>query len=103
MRVPIEPTIAPLTAAYNQLLSADDTFYGESGLYNALAQSDLTLDGIDIENGTAQVAFSGEIVLGGVCDRPRVETQLRQTALQYSTVDEVNITVNGQPLDDVLR
>ena len=37
--IDIEPTIAPLTAAINRLLSLDEQYYGESGLYNALYQS----------------------------------------------------------------
>jgi hypothetical protein len=102
VEVVIEPTIAPLTAAINQLLALESEEYGQSGLYNALHASDLTLEGINIEEGKATIALSGDLVLGGVCDNPRVEAQLRETALQYSTVDEVEILLNGEPLDQVL-
>jgi LysM repeat protein len=102
VEIEIEPTIAPMTAALEQLLAIDEEFYGQSGLYNALAASDLSVQGIDIDASTAIIALTGELRLGGVCDNPRVKAQLRQTALQFTTVDSVAITVNGTPLDQLL-
>ncbi len=98
----IEPTVAPMGAAYRHLLSMRDEFFGESGLYNALHASNLTLDGINIVNRQATVRLSGELVLGGACDAPRVQAQLAETALQYSTVSSVRILVNGTPLEQIL-
>ncbi len=97
-----EPTVAPLTAALNNLLAINDQFYGESGLYNALYQSDLVVQGINIQNGRANIALTGTLTSGGVCDDPRIMEQLRQTALQFSTVNSVAITVNGVPLESLL-
>jgi hypothetical protein len=102
VEVEIDPTIAPLTAALNELLSLENREYGQSGLYNALYRSDLTLEGIDIEDREAIINLSGELVLGGTCDAPRVRAQLRQTALQYVTIDQVSIFLNGEPLADLL-
>ena len=102
VEVEIEPTIAPMTAAFEELLAIDTKEYGQSGLYSALYRSDLTVEGIDIEDREAIINLTGELVVGGTCDTPRVEVQLRQTALQYSTVDEVSIFINGEPLDEVL-
>jgi hypothetical protein len=98
----IEPTIAPLTAALENMFTIDNEFYGQSGLYNALHQSNLSVQGIDIDNGHATIALNGDLQMGGTCDTPRVEAQLTQTALQYSTIDTVSITINGQPLEDIL-
>jgi LysM repeat protein len=98
----IQPTVAPLTSALEILLSLNDQFYGESGLYNALYQSDLRLEGINIVNREAIINLSGQLVLNGTCDAPRVRAQLEQTALQYRTVDRVSITINGQPIDELL-
>lgn len=98
----IEPTVAPMGAAFRYLLAMEEEFFGESGLYNALHRSDLTLDGINIANRQATVRLSGELVLGGVCDAPRVEAQLAETALQYTTVSAVRILVNGVPLEQLL-
>ncbi|MGC9523415.1 MAG: GerMN domain-containing protein [Anaerolineae bacterium] len=102
VEVEIEPTIAPLTAALERLFAFDPEAEGYLDLYNALRQSDLTVDGINIVAGEATIALSGELILGGVCVNPRVEAQLERTALQYSTVDQVSITLNGEPLEDVL-
>jgi len=68
--------------------------------YNALHQSDLTVDSVSIENRTATVALSGELLSGGTCDDPRIEHQLRETVLQFDTVDEAAITINGTPLKE---
>ncbi len=102
VEIEIEPTIAPLTAALERLLSIETREYGQSGLYNALYRSDLSVEGINIVAGEARVALSGTLNLGGVCDNPRVKAQLSETALQYATVDRVSITINGTPLDDLL-
>ncbi len=102
VEVQIEPTIAPLTAALNKLLSIGTREYGMSGYYNALYQSDLALEGINIKNREAIIRLSGALTLGGVCDEPRVRAQLRQTALQYVTVDRVSIFINGTPLEELL-
>lgn len=98
VQMEIEPTIAPLRAALENLLSLNDQYYGQSGLYNALYRSDLAVEGIDLDQGQAEVNLSGSLQIGGTCDTPRVESQLRQTALQFKTVDSVEFNLNGQPL-----
>jgi hypothetical protein len=98
----ISPTKAPLNAALNQLLSIENRFYGQSGLYNALSGSQLKLEQAVIENGVATIKLSGQLSLGGVCDSPRLLEQLRYTALQFSTVKSVNIFLNDKKLEDVL-
>ncbi len=100
--ITIEPTVAPLTAALEHLLAQDDTTYGDTGLYNSLAHSDLQVAGVNIVNRTAIVALTGTVIPSGVCDYPRIEYQLTYTALQFDTVDAVEITVDGTPLDDIL-
>jgi hypothetical protein len=40
--------------------------------------------------------------MGGECDTPRVRAQLEQTILQFPTVTEADIFINGKPLADVL-
>lgn len=98
----ITPTTAPLTAALNQLLSLKTRDYGQSGLYNPLYQSNLAIQEIT-RNGTSwTVKLTGTLLLGGVCDNPRVEAQLRQTALQFDTVKQVSFLINGVPLEQLL-
>ncbi|GIV96356.1 MAG: hypothetical protein KatS3mg057_1013 [Herpetosiphonaceae bacterium] len=98
----VEPTVAPLTAAFRELLSLGGPEVGPSGLYNALYRSDLHVESVEIVNGTATIRLAGNFQLGGVCDSPRVEAQLTQTALQFDTVDAVEIYINGVPLDEAL-
>jgi hypothetical protein len=101
VEAPIEPTIAPLRAALNKLLSLNTRKYGQSGLYNALYRSDLTLEDVGIFNRQAVIRLSGTLTLGGVCDEPRVRAQLEETALQYATVDSVSIFINAVRLEEM--
>lgn len=96
-------TTGTLRAAFVRLLSLKETSYGgELGLYNALAESDLTLDAVTLEDGVATVEISGQPVLGGVCDTPRFIAQLEETALQFDTVSSVEVLLNGEPIDEAL-
>ena len=77
-------------------------YYGESGLYNALYQSNLRLGSISRNGNAWTIRLTGSLLLGGTCDGPRVKAQLEQTALQFSTVKSVRYYVNGQPLESLL-
>ncbi len=99
---PIPSTSAPLTAAIKELLGMHDQYYGQSGLYNALYQSKLQVAGVSITNAKATINLTGTMTLGGTCDSPRVAAQLQELALQFSTVKEVAINVNGVPLEQAL-
>lgn len=102
VRRSITPTTAPLTAALNQLLSLHSQYYGQSGLYNALYQSNLYVSSITRSGTVWKIYLKGTLRLGGVCDIPRVEAQLQRTARQFSTVTQVYYYVNGVPLKDAL-
>lgn len=102
INVTIPRTQGVLRAALEKLFSAKQQFYGESGYYNALYQSNLQVDRVTIEQGKAIIYLTGSVVLGGTCDAPRVEAQIEQTALQFSTVNDVEVFVNGTPLEEVL-
>ena len=95
----IPATSAPLGAAIRELLSIRNRNYGQSGLYNALYQSTLKLDRGAVTAGKADIRLSGTLTVGGACDHPRVEAQIRETALQFPTVKSVAIFINGMPLD----
>jgi hypothetical protein len=100
--VTIPRTQGVLRAALEKLLSAKQQYYGESGLYNALYQSNLQVAGVTIEQGQAIIHLTGTLMLGGTCDAPRLEAQIKQTALQFSTVSEVTVFINDVPLAEVL-
>ncbi|MHC1782164.1 MAG: GerMN domain-containing protein [Anaerolineaceae bacterium] len=98
----IEPTNGALRASLVHLLAFQDPSHGESGLYNALYQSDLKVESIQVENGAAKVYLTGSLKSGGVCDDPRIIGQLQATALQFSTVQEVHFFVNTRPIEELL-
>jgi hypothetical protein len=100
--VGVQPTVAVLRAALTRLLEIKTSYYGESGLYNALYQSDLEIENLSIQNGLASIYLKGDLMLGGTCDSPRVDEQLKATALQFSTISNVEIFINGIPLAEKL-
>jgi hypothetical protein len=102
INVTIPRTQGVLRAALEKLFSAKQQFYGDSGYYNALYQSDLKVANIVIEQGNAILHLTGSLMLGGTCDAPRVEAQIEQTALQFSTVKDVSVFVNDVPLEEAL-
>jgi hypothetical protein len=102
VQVQIPHTLGVLKAALESLLSIKDQFYGQSGLYNALYQSDLRIKSVSIKEGKATIQLTGSIKLGGECDNPRLLAQLKSTALQFSTVSDAAIFINGKPIEEVL-
>ena len=102
VEVEIQPTQGVLKAALEALLSVKSQYYGESGLYNALYQSDLQVESVSIDSGKASVYLTGSLKMGGECDTPRIQAQLEKTVLQFPTVTDAAIFVNGVPLPDVL-
>lgn len=100
--VPLPEGRDAIRYAYNELLSHHEQPAGGQ-LYNALAQSNLKLDDYQVDaGGTATVRLSGELKAGGVCDDPRIQAQLEEIALQSSQVKQVQITINGKPLSELL-
>ncbi len=92
-----------LRAALKELFKLEgQQYYGQSGLYNALYQSELDIADVAVVGGEARIFLTGTVKLGGECDTPRVEAQLKTLALQFSTVERVSIYINGKPQADVL-
>ena len=102
VQVEIPPTAGVLKSALAALLSVKDQYYGQSGLYNALYQSDLQVESASIDGGKASVYLTGTLTMGGECDTPRVQAQLEQTFLHFPTVTAAAIFINGKPLADAL-
>ncbi|MDQ0925856.1 hypothetical protein QF038_004364 [Pseudarthrobacter sp. W1I19] len=96
----------PLPAAVGALLEAPT----EAGLskparetYNALTNSDLKFLSGSFDGTTVTVYLAGTLRLGGVCDIPRVEAQLTQTAVAAVGAIRAEIYVNGSGLAEALR
>ncbi len=99
----ISKTSAPLTKAIELLLSDKRQNIGESGLTNSLYKSNLLINRISISNGLAQIYLSGTLLVGGTCDDPRIIAQIKETALQFSGVNQVKFYVNGREYTGDLR
>ncbi len=91
----ISPGRAPLRAALEELLRLPQQSGAAGGHLNALHQSKLKLRRVSVRRGEAAIHFSGLLTTGGVCDSPRVQAQIEETALQFPTVRRVKVYVNG--------
>jgi LysM repeat protein len=98
----VAATTAPLRAAIDELLSINAQFYGQTGLYNPLYNATLAVQSVAINNGLATIRLTGTLNLGGVCDDPRVAAQFDALGRQFSTVQKVQVFVNGTPLENLL-
>jgi hypothetical protein len=92
----------PVADALQTLFAIKRKRYGKSGLYNALYQSDLKVESVEINNKTANVKLGGALKLGGECDNPRVRSQLEKTILMASKADIATVWINNKTLEDVL-
>ncbi len=100
IQVPETPT--PLQAIMQQLLSIKQQTVGPSKLYNSLYQSNLQLKDVSIKDGVAIIHLTGTTKMGGECDNPRFESQLKKTALQFSNINSVQIFINDKPLSEIV-
>ena len=90
----------PLQAAMQALL--DGSAAPSGGAYNSLSASALEFLAGSFDGTTVTVYLSGAISLGGVCDIPRVEAQLTQTAVSSVGAIRAEIYVNGVGLTEAL-
>lgn len=95
-------TDSPAALGIQKMLEYPNQYYGESGYFNALYQSDLTLENISVIQGKADVYLKGRLVLSGVCDNPRVKAQLEETVLQFPAITSVEFYINDKPLGEYL-
>lgn len=102
VRIEADPGLELTLLSIQRLLVLNEQYYGESGLYNALYQSDLNVVSLVIENHVATLRLTGELLLGGVCDNPRVLAQLTRTLRHNPDVEAVEVFVNGVPLEELL-
>jgi len=90
---------ATLRSALNLLLAPgewQDQQLAWGKLYNYANRGTLAVDSVSIVNGIAKIYLKGTPPpLGGVCDDPRLFVQVAQTARQFSTVQKVQLFVNG--------
>jgi hypothetical protein len=98
----VRPTTAPLTAAIRELITLKGKHYGESGLFNPLYQSNLSIQTVTLVNGKASIRLVGTLHVEGACQGAAVKAVFDRTALQFSTVKSVSVYINGRSLIDIL-
>ena len=91
-----------VSSTFSRLLANHNQFYGESGLYNVLYNSDLTFLSSYKVDDTITVNLSGALSLGGECDNPRVQVELEKAATTAAGATKANIFINSKPLSEVL-
>lgn len=75
----------------------------EQGVYyNSLAMSEISIDRIVLNDSNVDVYLGGQLLIGGMCDAPRVMSQLQETVLQFEDVDSAVFYINGEELGDFL-
>jgi hypothetical protein len=91
-------TSAVLSSAMKELFSINQNRVSSNDWYNFIANTKDTLkfDRASIVNGTANIYLTGSLSgLAGVCDDPRAKNQIDETALQFPSVQNIQIYLNG--------
>jgi hypothetical protein len=91
----IEPTPAILNATMKELFAYNQDFDYLPGNFIS-KQTELKFEKATLENGLAKIYLTGKVIYGGVCDDPRLEIQVKETAKQFDTVKDVEIYLNGE-------
>ncbi len=95
----IPSTTAPLTAAMNALFALSTTTV--NGWFNYIPRTagTLSFDHATVVNGTANIYLTGSLSgMAGICDDPRTEIQIEETAKQFATVSNVQLYLNNNPV-----
>jgi hypothetical protein len=92
-----------ITDVYQDILGIKDQTDPETGLTNALYQSDLHLDTATIQGSAARVYLSGTLkTAGDDCDAARIQAQLEEPARQFEGVRTVEVYINNTALKEAL-
>ena len=108
----INPGVAPLKAALEALLAIPPHAGKKAILPNLQETPDLEnfwkgrnlkVRSASIVNHTATIHISGEVFVAGVCDEPRITSQIEATARQFPNVKNVKVFIGKQTLADAIR
>lgn len=98
----VAKTGGTLNAAISELLKTTKEY--DDKLSNYWGGNDLKIKSISIKKGTATINLTGDgPAVAGICDIPRITTQIEATAKQFSTVKRVKVFVNGKTLASVIE
>jgi hypothetical protein len=99
----IKKNPAPLAAAIRELLITPEQTGGARRLENFWKGRNLKVTSVSIRNQTATIQLSGEVFVAGVCDVPRIEGQIEETARQFPNVKKVRVFIGNRTLGEALR
>ncbi|MDD5071441.1 MAG: GerMN domain-containing protein [Patescibacteria group bacterium] len=96
-------TEAIARAALEELLKGATEEEKEEGFFTSI-NSGVEVQSLTIKDGMAKVDFDEqlEFQVGGSCRVSAISAQIRETLKQFSTVDEVIISINGRT-EDILQ
>lgn len=98
VEVSIPKTSTPVHDSLKLLLDLRNSVDTQTGLYNPLARSNLSLESAQVNDGRATIKLAGRIDSDSACEAPMIMAQLEHTARQFTSVEHVTIMINGQPL-----
>jgi hypothetical protein len=99
----IRKTASPLKAALEELLSTPPETGANPKLQNFWKGRNLRVKSVSIRSSTATIHMSGEVFVAGICDEPRIESQIEETARQFPTVKRVKVFIGKRTLADAIR
>jgi len=99
----IKKTAAPLTAAIRELLITPEQAGGTPKLENFWKGRNLRVQSVSVRNKTATIQLSGELFVAGVCDTPRIQGQIEETARQFPTVKKLEVFIGKRTLAEAIR
>lgn len=99
----VPATQAVARAALEELLEGPSAEESAAGYITSIPQG-VTIQSLAIENGTALVDFSSELEtgIGGSCRVTHIRRQIEATLMQFPTVTNVVISIDGRT-DDILQ
>lgn len=98
----IKPTRSPLKAALEELLVIPHDYNQQLGNY--WWGENLKVKSVSLRGGVATIKISGNgPYVAGVCDEPRIVSQIEETARQFPNVKKVKVFVNGRSLAEAIR
>lgn len=106
--IPVTRTIKAnamsLKAALQELLATPQNSGESPQLNNYWRGEHLRVRSASIRKGIATIHISGNgPLIAGVCDAPRIESQIVETARQFPSVKKVKVFVNNRTLAQVIR
>ncbi len=99
----IKKTRAPLAAAIRELLLTPPHPDGSPNLENFWKGRNLAVQSVSLRHGTATIRISGDVFVAGICDEPRIQAQIEETARQFPSVKRVKVFIGKRTLADAIR